>query len=693
MGRHKFVSPDGSDTNPGTKTKPFQHVQRGIDELSDPDDLLTLRDGRYVGSIQVQGINGTAKHPIRIRAANGEQATIDAGFDEADSAAAGFGQPGSGAWQLVDPVIGEYVSTEGFEFHPSDKMNRGAFSDVTPYTRLITYSQLQDLQAQNQQFGPTLEGSGLAGPFVVDDQGQFIFHGDKREMRPWVYMGPGIFHAPDGKVHIRLAHTSNNLAGLADYAGATDPNKVPLAISRERSATIEVSDCSHVEFGNLTVRFGGRTIHILRCTGIRFDHVDIFAGVRGVEMGLNNQNGSSDTEFGHCAFHGGIPTWYFRSDRKTKYLFLTGGSRTTNVLGAQTASELVAGSVGQTVNTEIHHCEFTNGHDLQLVGTEFRFHHNWIHNMQDDALVLDVGTTNGEIAHNVISQCMTVFSYAGNKISGPHSIHHNLIDMRTPIAGRRPRPNHAIGDGVPPMRYGQFYKSNGSDGPLEIFHNTCLVRFQEGEASFQHYGNDPDAALPPELDGIRRQAYNNIFVDIDPRPLQQFRATAMLPILPRYIGPSDGNYFVQIGPFFDTQARDQTGVLWHRKCHPAGGDVDRTTYANLEEYRHTVPAPGKLQYLAASQANYPPGYEASSITGEPPFRRFDPTGDPHPDDDLRLHLGSPARNGGIRLNELNPPINDPLTPAQSRPHMGCYVTGASRLTVGVDGRRQFPASG
>jgi hypothetical protein len=43
--------------------------------------------------------------------------------------------------------------------------------------------------------------------------------------------------------------------------------------------------------------------------------------------------------------------------------------------------------------TEVHHCEFRRGHDLLIVGQKFRFHHNVVDEMQDDALAIGFGRT------------------------------------------------------------------------------------------------------------------------------------------------------------------------------------------------------------------------------------------------------------------------------------------------------------
>lgn len=74
-----YVSPLGSDSNPGTLREPWLHVQRAVSELK-PGDVCTIRGGVYREEIVVKGLKGTAVNPITFRAYPGENVIFDGTF-------------------------------------------------------------------------------------------------------------------------------------------------------------------------------------------------------------------------------------------------------------------------------------------------------------------------------------------------------------------------------------------------------------------------------------------------------------------------------------------------------------------------------------------------------------------------------------------------------------------------------------
>src|SRR3954453_17326896 len=102
----------------------------------------------------------------------------------------------------------------------------------------------------------------------------------------WVYMGPGIWFNPDTRqVHVKLSPTHNDVNGLEEYTGETNPNHLRLALSEQDSHALFLRDCNHIRFQNLTVRFGGQdTIRLRNCRDITFDHVNIRAASRAIRL-------------------------------------------------------------------------------------------------------------------------------------------------------------------------------------------------------------------------------------------------------------------------------------------------------------------------------------------------------------------------------------------------------------------------
>jgi hypothetical protein len=681
------VSPDGREGAAGTAADPFPMIQDGVDVLT-PGDVLVVRGGSYPENVHIADKHGTLQAPIHIRCHPGETVFVD-GFEPADidGKRAAFRTVGNDEWLLAsdtDPQAhtDEYVSKCRFPSGESTGMRHGAFVDREPYTRLITYSCLADLRAENQRFGrlplddetPPFPGHAVLrrdedGNLVVDPvmhDGVVIAEAYKR---PWTYLGPGLCQDPEGRIHIRLSHTANATPGIADYDGATDPRTMRLAISQYAPPPLRISGCEFMQVDGLHVRFGGNlAVRIETSSHVVLDHVDVRAGSGGIFFG-----GNTGVHLRHCTVDGGRPTWLFRSDIKDGYLASgDDGSVIQNDLAAGTHDALLAGAATD-IDTVIEYCEFIAGHDLALFGQHTTFHHNWVHNMHDDGLIVDRdGTTDLQVYQNVITYCLMAISFARTAAPSPdesRSVHRNLIDLREPTSSIRPRPDDHLVDGNDDTpvngvyRYGQLYKSNQPDGPMDFFHNTCLVRRLDGPAGFALFRGAGQG------DQIRRSV-NNVFVDVTPSiTAGSGYTTAYLPP-PDFSGPTDGNCYVQVGG----PAR---ALLRHDPYDAASGGIfgDLATYRGSEHFR-------------ASQALYPPGFEQHGLAEETPFRSLANDGAPQNADDLRLNDTSQARDHGINPNDAG--IADPFaTPGPW--HMGCYPPGEiGGLDVGVDGRRRFP---
>jgi len=327
-------------------------------------------------------------------------------------------------------------------------------------------------------------------------------------------------------------------------------------------------------------------------------------------------------------------------------------------------------------NTTVTYCEFVNGHDVALFGTDFEFSRNWIHNIHDDALFAEPENAgNFRIFENVFEQCLMVISLAKEKAGNGVFVYRNLIDLRSPTAKVRPSP----ADGPESLHHGQLFKGNQPDGPIDFFQNTVVLKDQSVTSSFAHFRSYHGES--------RRRSFNNIFVAVN----TVLEADVFISYLPSPLWPAatDGNCYFRLGPFTDKD------LLHHNEYDFAGSKQPGRDFNSLLELRGAPAQPGgspavePSQFFVHSKSSYPPGFEASSIADDPRFRSFDTTaGTLAPADDFRLSWESPARQAGVEL----PDDLFSLDHAQPgvKPAIGCFHLGAPPLMVGVDGRRHFP---
>ena len=229
------VSPDGVDTNDGTAESPWP-LQKGSTSWMNPGDVLSAPRRDVLRDTEVTERKGTTGQPDRDPVVPGGARHARRRHPRGVRRRAQR-QLGAARRRRV-PVAAKF---ERSERRPGPRIVPRA----GPYTRLISYSRIQDLRAENQLFGELPPGSMLPGFTPLD--------GSKR--RPWVYMGPGLFHAgpsgPDvldddpgpGHIHIRLSPTTNNVPGFDDYTGPSDPRQVPLAIWTARTPTLKLVKC------------------------------------------------------------------------------------------------------------------------------------------------------------------------------------------------------------------------------------------------------------------------------------------------------------------------------------------------------------------------------------------------------------------------------------------------------------------
>jgi hypothetical protein len=170
-----------------------------------------------------------------------------------------------------------------------------------------------------------------------------------------------------------------------------------------------------VTIEDVTVRCGGgRTILITGSSDAHLNHVTVQAGPYALEVGQD----CVWTMISNCRFDGGMPPWYFRSDRKDGYTIA--GTDVENGLGEQTVKTLAYCHRASGATT-FEFCEFTNAHDLLLNGRDVVFRH-WLCNINDDAIFVGDVATNLRISHNVYQKSLMAISVAGGSPIGSASL-------------------------------------------------------------------------------------------------------------------------------------------------------------------------------------------------------------------------------------------------------------------------------
>jgi hypothetical protein len=672
----------------GSEANPFQSVQAGITKASnDGGGTVYLYGGHFVESVALTDVSGPDEdNPVLVRPVEGSgEVFIDSCLPEFLNSQA------VAQWQHVDNVDGAEGEYESVGTYPPDgndqtgRVNRGAFYDEPVHTRLVSYAELADLRSYNQRW-PDNVGNTVWRP-KPNEQGIYIPEDrpNKPPRRPFVYMGPGIWfdHMLSRKIHIRLAATTNNIPNWPDYDPAeSDPNQLRLALSLEEQRAIFLKRCHHIQFQNLTLRFGNpETVRLNSCSDIGFDHCRIRSGSRAILLLAESGHKNENIRIEHCEVDGGIPTWFFRSDRKDTYLLgpenqpkATEAEVHENLLGYATSGVQLSGDERST-GVIVHHCEIFNAHDSYVFGDGMEFHHNWVHNLNDDGIALsaEAKTTNAKIYCNVITQCLTALSFASNKAVGPVYIYGNLVDIRQPTLGNRPSGNDV---GVPDsLRQGQFFKDGADEGPIDLFHNTCLVLDpgaigddlgDANKAGFSYYVTIGNGEEP-------RTAFNNIMVAV-------FTPGATKPIAflaPKsFVTETNGNTFFRI-------PKDDSMVNFRVLRKVKDVTKEEETFVDLDAYRAHYWPDGVGEYERDSTLEDPE---------DPMFKSFDNvTGMPHTRDDLRLrlHPGSNAKDAAV---EMPAELHDLYVEATGTEpaDRGCYPSTGARLQVGVDGRRVFP---
>jgi len=108
IGTSYYVSPTGSDSNPGTETQPLRTIGKAIGKLA-AGDTLYVRSGIYQEAVWISK-SGTATNPIRIMAYPGETSIIDGN---------NYHLPNT-TWDALLRIDGSYIHVSGLEVRYSN---------------------------------------------------------------------------------------------------------------------------------------------------------------------------------------------------------------------------------------------------------------------------------------------------------------------------------------------------------------------------------------------------------------------------------------------------------------------------------------------------------------------------------------------------------------------------------------------
>ncbi len=615
-----FVDPkSGNDNGPGSKERPWSTINHALKQLQ-AGDTLYLREGSYFENVYC-AVAGTADMPITIRAYPGERVVIDGGMPEFQTAPAAAWQP------FPDGASGEYVSTQIFK-NIRDVV--GAFGDSS--VGLQTYWHSDDLRAANEMW-------------IVDKETKAIDP---------IYCGPGLwYNKQTGRIHARLAHTHIDNPEVANYAGATDPRKLPLVIAPFNSVPLFVDQAMHVRFQDLVIRGGGLNTVVLQFgVDVEFDNVTIFAGTYGIRA-----RSTGPFRMVNSAVHGSIPPWGFRNENSLHTytprfydpFHKEPGTHRRNIARLPTHALVVTEGTYEfevfayprNHDWEISHCDFTDGHDgVYLSGHTIRFHHNRVDNIQDDAIYLSSPvpyfTDDIFIYQNLITRSLMAFGcHSRGGPNGNIYIFRNVADLRNGVNAGRPAPDTPHGR----ITSYHVFLMHGRGKPLGVeslyFYQNTFVSNAASDA-FAH------RTLSKTNSVTQRRVFNNIFIYL--------------------------NRYGRLRPFNQEVPPD---VQCDGNLHWCAAPDTPLPEEFLERIRNNPVS-------IANKEKYSPGWASKSIVAEPGFLKFDRDGKTICD--YRLQEDSPAIGAGIALPDE---LEDPFRPKDgARPDIGALPHSAGVLAAG-----------
>ena len=474
----------GSDENDGSAESAWKTIGHALAHLT-AGSTLYLHGGTYYERVYC-GVAGVPEKPITIRSWPGELAVIDGAYRE-------FFETPTSAWERYEQGSpGEYRSARAY------RNIHGRFGDSM--VGLQVYYHIEDLRGER-------------------------------------YVGPGIWHnRATGHIHVRLAHYEasdlvrartpltlkylpHRLHHLESYKGETDPRQLLLSIAPYHSVPLLIDRAQHVRFQDLVVRGGGYdAVDIRHGEHREFDNVAVYAGAYGLKA-----RNTGPMKLHDSAIYGSVPPWSTRGE--TLLRERPWGSKGRNLTRLNTQA-LIIPAAGDEYSVyyfpynhlwEIWNCEFSDAHDGVYMGDidGLKFHHNYVHNFQDDGVYLSSCRKLYYPQHgrrlfyqNVISGCIMSFAFGGDAgLSSDVHVCRNILDAAAVVSDH----------GSPPwesmwwyhntiLANPRFILSSRTGGrPWQVFNNLLLMgkvtagKPQEGAEWSGNVANEPAFARPSDF--------------------------------------------------------------------------------------------------------------------------------------------------------------------------------------------------
>jgi hypothetical protein len=170
-----YVSPAGSDSNPGTQNAPLQHLSVAAAMAGNPGDTVIALDGTYnsegvvttaqsVSSVVVLHHSGAPGMPITFRALNRGGAILDAGNTSSSAC--------NGAWAYFDVGNVSYIVIQGFVIQ--NGCYNGIRSNGSAHNVTIRWNEIRYIGNWANPAGP----SSPSGTYLNSSEYAFTFDGN-----------------------------------------------------------------------------------------------------------------------------------------------------------------------------------------------------------------------------------------------------------------------------------------------------------------------------------------------------------------------------------------------------------------------------------------------------------------------------------------------------------------------------------